>query len=154
MLRWLLCCFVFLPLWDRLYDNVVLINSLGIPAGEWQRRHQRVAVVSLEGLLSGEQIFSRETKLVVLPRWLLLWCWMAKLLDGRTLPWVAIKRHRCTLIQPFSKKEKTIQEHLLEGIVFEKCKQKPGKPMIEHGCFPFRSFRNHRVWKTNKNVSF
>ena len=144
----------FLPLWDRLYDNVILINSLGIPAGKWQRRHQRVAVVSLEGLLSGEQIFSRETKLVVLPRWLLLWCWMAKLLDGRTLPWVAIKRHRYTLIQPFSKKEKTIQEHLLEGIVFEKCKQKPGKPMIEHGCFPFRSFRNHTVWKTNKNVSF
>ena len=135
-----------------IYDNV-LINSLGIPGGRTKTRKGN-SRVSLEGLLSGEQIFSRETKLVVLPRWLLLWCWMAKLLDGRTLPWVAIKRHRYTLIQPFSKKEKTIQEHLLEGIVFEKCKQKPGKPMIEHGCFPFRSFRNHSVWKTNKNVSF
>ena len=129
-----LCCCVtsslfFCYFW--IYDNV-LINSLGIPGGRTKTRKGN-SRVSLEGLLSGEQIFSRETKLVVLPRWLLLWCWMAKLLDGRTLPWVAIKRHRYTLIQPFSKKEKTIQEHLLEGIVFEKCKQKPGKPMIEHG---------------------
>ena len=90
MLRWLLCCFAFLPLWDRLYDNVVLINSLGIPAGEWQRRHQRVAVVSLEGLLSGEQIFSRETKLVVLSCFGGFCCdveWPNFLMDGLCHEW-------------------------------------------------------------------
>ena len=133
MLRWLLCCFVFLPLWDRLYDNVVLINSLGIPAGEWQRRHQRVAVVSLEGLLSGEQIFSRETKLVVLSRrLLLLWCWMAKLLDGRTLPWVAVKR--LILIQPFFwKKERKGSlgaPPWMRGGPLRNVNKKRGKPMM------------------------
>ena len=74
MLRWLYCIAAlrqvfFCYFW--IYDNV-LINSLGIPGGRTKTRKGNSSRVSLEGLLSGEQIFSRETKLVVLPRWL---CW-------------------------------------------------------------------------------
>ena len=130
MLRWLLCCFVFLPLWDRLYDNVVLINSLGIPAGEWQRRHQRVAVVSLEGLLSGEQIFSRETKLVVLSCFGGFCCdveWPNFLMDGLCHEWPSRDLFLFNLF--LKKKEKRLPRSpsLNERGAFEKCKQKTRK---------------------------
>ena len=130
-----LCCCVtsslfFCYFW--IYDNV-LINSLGIPAGEWQRRHQRVAVVSLEGLLSGEQIFSRETKLVVLSCFGGFCCdveWPNFLMDGLCHEWPSRDLFLFNLF--FEKKEKRLPRSpsLNERGAFEKCKQKQGKPMM------------------------